>query len=113
VPTSSGGLTDPQGLAFGPRGDLFVSSIGTGSVLEYSGRTGAFVTTFVPSGSGGLSQPTYLTFGPAAAVPDPDPTFGPAAAVPEPSSAILLGTGLAGIVFWRRKLRHSAQTQQR
>jgi len=65
VPSLSGGLTAPEGLAFGPNGNLFVSSgSGTGNVLEYNGTTGAFVTAFVQSGSGGLDRPMGLTFGP-------------------------------------------------
>jgi DNA-binding beta-propeller fold protein YncE len=47
---------------FGPNGNLFVSSFD--QVLEYNGRTGAFVTAFVSPGSGGLGEPKALVFGP-------------------------------------------------
>jgi hypothetical protein len=72
VPTSSGGLSHPVGMVFGPDGqgdgklDLYVSSAGTNSILRYDGTTGAFLGAFVPSGSGGLNHPRYLVFGPDA-----------------------------------------------
>jgi hypothetical protein len=44
-----GGLSSPQGLAFGPNGDLYVASFDTGQVLEYNGQTGAFVKVFATS----------------------------------------------------------------
>jgi hypothetical protein len=61
---------NPTGLAFGPNGDLFVSSDSNGfppdnsAVLEYNGRTGAFVKTFVPFLSEGLTSPKGVAFGP-------------------------------------------------
>jgi DNA-binding beta-propeller fold protein YncE len=66
VPTGSGGLDAPRGLAFGPDGSLFVSSSLTNSILRYDGVTGAFLGTFVASGSGGLAGPFDLAFGPDA-----------------------------------------------
>src|SRR5204863_10018662 len=45
-------------------GDLFVSSLGSNSVLEYNGTTGAFVRAFAPAASGGLDGPNALVFGP-------------------------------------------------
>jgi hypothetical protein len=56
-------------MVFGPSGrghalDLYVSSLGTDSVLRYDGTTGEFLGEFVASGAGGLAEPEGLTFGP-------------------------------------------------
>jgi hypothetical protein len=78
IPTGSGGLGRPDGLVFGPDGNLYVcSSKDLGSILRYDGITGEPLpsrgnsgATFVPSGSGGLTfgGPTeggaWLIFGP-------------------------------------------------
>jgi sugar lactone lactonase YvrE len=65
----SGRLVNPGDIAFGPDGDLYVSSIGTpaglppvpgvGSVLRYDGPDGTYLETITT----GLSQPLGLTFG--------------------------------------------------
>jgi sugar lactone lactonase YvrE len=59
---SGNGLSDPVGLAFGPDGNLYVSSGATDNILRYSGTTGAFLSAFVASGSGGLDRPNGLVF---------------------------------------------------
>jgi outer membrane protein assembly factor BamB len=77
-----GQLIEPEGVVFGPDGNLYVSSR-TDEVLRFNGETGkfidvfasgnglfdgttgAFVSEFVVEGSGGLSEPTFITFGPA------------------------------------------------
>jgi hypothetical protein len=64
VPTGSGGLDYPTGLALMPNGDLLVASRNTHAVLRYNGVNGASMGAFVSSGSGGLLSPFGLAFGP-------------------------------------------------
>jgi len=64
VPVSSGSLEQPAGLAFGPDGNLYVSSSGNDDVLRYNPLTGAFVNPFLAGGPGGLHLPGELLFRP-------------------------------------------------
>jgi len=64
VSSGSGGLNDPEGLVFGPDGNLYVASEITDEILRYDGTTGAFIDTFVSAGSGGLDKPDDSLFGP-------------------------------------------------
>jgi hypothetical protein len=77
VTRGSGGLTFPQQLSFGPDGNLYVGSFGTGSVMRFQGpsgdnpgapmpSTGNSGADFVPAGSGGLLGPGGVIFGPDA-----------------------------------------------
>jgi hypothetical protein len=83
----------PFGVAFGPDGNLYMSSE-NGFVMRYNGVTGAYIDTFVPLGTGGLSSPGYMIFTPTAA------------AVPEPSGLVLCATAglcLVGRGWLRRR----------
>ena len=57
---SGGGLIEPEGIAFGPDGNLYVSSR-SDEVLRYDGKTGKFIDVFA-SGHG-LNDPAGIAFG--------------------------------------------------
>ena len=57
---SGGGLDEPEGIAFGPDGNFYVSSR-SNEVLRYDGQTGAFIDVFA-SGNG-LADPAGIAFG--------------------------------------------------
>ena len=61
VKPGSGGLKNPQNITFGPGGDLYAG--GDSGVLQFSGKTGAFVRVFAAPDSH-LSNVGGLTFGP-------------------------------------------------
>ena len=52
VQPGSGGLGDPQGIAFGPDGNLYVASNGSNNILRYDGQTGDFIDVFITPGMG-------------------------------------------------------------
>jgi sugar lactone lactonase YvrE len=62
-------LTAIRGLAIGPDGNLYASSLWTAQVLEYDGKTGAYVGVTIPaganpSGTNPLDHAWALAFGP-------------------------------------------------
>ncbi len=71
-----GGLSGATGLAFGPDGNLYVSSWDTNAVLRYQGPDGASPGTFIGTyaSGGSLDEPTYLAFLPGEQVKVIDPT---------------------------------------
>ncbi|MEE8155104.1 MAG: M12 family metallo-peptidase [Phycisphaerales bacterium] len=64
----NGGLATPKGLLFKPDGKLLVASFGSDALLEFDGRTGAFVDQWdnggLNSGYWGLDGPWGLRLGP-------------------------------------------------
>jgi streptogramin lyase len=67
VTSGSGGLDVATGIAFGPGGDFYVSSMFGQEVLRYDGVTGAFIDVFASPGG----QVRGLLF-----VPEPDAAIG-------------------------------------
>src|SRR4029078_5017201 len=41
IPAGSGGVSFPAGIAVSRSGNIYVSSVGTGSILYYNGQTGS------------------------------------------------------------------------
>ena len=62
VPTGSGALSTPDGIVFGPDGDLHVASYTNRRILRYDGTTGAFVATFLQLSA--ADKPFSIIFGP-------------------------------------------------
>jgi sugar lactone lactonase YvrE len=65
VAASSGGISGPHGMTFGPDGNLYVSGRNSNNVVEFNGTTGALIGTFVAAGSGGLTLPQGIAFDPS------------------------------------------------
>jgi WD40 repeat protein len=88
---ASQGLSEPLGLVFGPNGDLYVANAGgsgNGSIVHFD-PNGNFLSSFSSPGSAAYYDVIYLDYN----------------VVPEPASAMLLGTGVLGILgyTWRRR----------
>ena len=61
VTSGSGGLNTPDGLTYGPDGNLYVSSALTSQVLRFDGQTGDFIDVFA---STNINRAGFLSFGP-------------------------------------------------
>jgi hypothetical protein len=57
-------VSNPVDIAVGPNGNVYVTDGSIGSVIEYSGTTGASLGTFVSAGSGGLLNGAGADFRP-------------------------------------------------
>src|SRR5262245_5809965 len=62
---SGHGLANPNGIAYGPDGNLYVGNGDEPRVLRFDGQTGDFLGDFVdPSTPGGLANCRAIAFGP-------------------------------------------------
>ncbi len=62
--TGQSGVGMPQSLAYGPDGNLYISTGYYNGVQQYDGVTGTLIGDFVSAGSGGLVRPFGMAFGP-------------------------------------------------
>ena len=92
---SGGGLTNPFDVAFGPDGNLYVSSLGSNEVIRFDGATGALIGTFASGPE--LNSPFGVAFTPHA--------------VPEPSIVAMLGTGALVLLMRRRRARGRSEAE--
>lgn len=61
---SGNGLANPNGIAYGPDGHLYVGLGDVGVVKRFHGQTGAFLGDVVTGGTGGLIGCRAIRFGP-------------------------------------------------
>jgi len=131
---SNGSLNSPWGMAIAPTGfgnfgnDLLVGNFGDGTINVFDLHTGTFINqlhganglpivnlglwdlTFGNGGSGGSTSDLYFTAG----IPGPDRVedhglLGSIAPTPtpEPGTLMLLGSGLFGLIAYRRRNTNS------
>ena len=129
---TKGALNSPWGMALAPGsfgsfgGDLLVGNFGDGTINAFNPLTGNLIgqldgangkplvnpglwdLTFGNGGSGGSMSDLYFTAG----IPGPDNVedhglFGSIAPTPEPSTLTLIGSGLLGLIAYRRRRTNS------
>lgn len=61
---SGNGLANPNGIAYGPDGHLYVGLGDTGRIMKFHGRTGAYLSDFVNTAEAGFSGSRAIAFGP-------------------------------------------------
>ncbi|MBL8885962.1 MAG: NHL repeat-containing protein [Phycisphaerales bacterium] len=61
---SGNGLANPNGIAYGPDGNLYVGLGDTGRIMKFQGQTGAYLGNFVNSNVAGFSGCRGMVFGP-------------------------------------------------
>jgi streptogramin lyase len=97
---ASPGLNEPEGIVFGPDGNLYVTSGDTAEVYRYNGTTGALIGVFVTAGLGAAStDPKGLTFFPSDYV-RAIPTLNPWGMI-----LFMILAGIGSIFFLRRQRR--------
>lgn len=61
---SGNGLANPNGIAYGPDGNLYVGLGDTGRIMKFHGQTGAYISDFVNTAEAGFSGSRAIAFGP-------------------------------------------------
>lgn len=61
---SGNGLANPNGIAYGPDGNLYVGLGDTGRIMKFQGQTGSYLGDFVNSDVAGFSGCRAIAFGP-------------------------------------------------
>lgn len=61
---SGNGLANPNGIAYGPDGNLYVGLGDTGRIMKFHGQTGSYLGDFVNTAEAGFSGCRAIAFGP-------------------------------------------------